>query len=354
MAATRRHQLLDVWGPRLLGLLAVFAALNLVAALVGPQLSDPLEFGRPIAQVKYDHLQELVAEDGCIDIVAAGDSLAGFAVDPQILESAFPGLDAYNVALTGSVASIDADWLHDVVVPTVDPSTVLLVPSPLTFAPDTPLASRELEDWAQAPATRDGVIGAADRTAADWLPLVRYRTRLTDPEEWGRLLRGEESLDLFRDTFEQTPDDIRAAAGQVESDRTFAPDTPAGRLTIQGTEEQILAGWSIDPDQVDALRASTQRLLDEGRTVVYVLPPVTEQFVAGLPDGADDLAAWRSTVQGLATELGVPVVDGSAPQPPAKFLDTHHLNQRGATAFTEAIVAGLRSQGITPTPCSPR
>lgn len=339
------------WPARLGALLVVLFSLNLVAALVGPHLSEPLVFARPIAQIKAAHLRELTGE-ACIDIVALGDSFAGFAVDPDVLVARFPGSSAYNAGLTGSVASIDAEWAQDHVVPITDPSVVLVVASSLTFAPDTPLAALELADWERARETRDGLLGTADRAAADLFPLVRYRSRLADPDEWRRLLTGEERLDLFRDTFDQTPDDIRNARGQVESARTFDPSTPQGQLATRGTEEQLLRHWSVDPAQVEALRQLIQQLATDGHQPVLVTPPVTQQYIDGHPNGAEDYQRYVDTVEQLAAGATVPLVDLSGTWLPASaFVDTHHLNIDGAATFSNRLADELMAAGRTVVPC---
>lgn len=350
--AVPRPSAWQVWGSRLLALAGVFLVANLLAAVVGARMSEPLVFARPLAQVKHEQLDDLAADEGCVDVVAFGDSLAGFGFDPEVIAAAFPGMTAYNAALAGSVASIEDDWSRSFVLPALDPATVVLIPSSLAFAPDTTLASRELADWAAARETREGLMADADRTAADVLPLARYRSRLSDPEEWRRLVRGEEGLDLFRDTFDQTPDDIRAARGQVEDDRIFDPTTQQGAFTAQGTRQQLLAGWSIDPDEVEALRTTATEATAEGRRVVFVIPPVTQAYIDAHPNGKVDYDQYVETVRSLASELDLPLIDLSlAPQPPSDFVDTHHLNAAGATTFTTSLANGLRQAGIAPVGC---
>jgi len=196
------------------------------------------------------------------------------------------------------------------------------------------------------------VLGSAERTAADLVPLVRYRSRLTDPDEWHRLLTGEEQLDLFRDTFDQTPDDIRDAQGQVESTRTFDPATPQGQLAARGTEEQLLRNWSVDPAQVDAFGELAAQLAGDGRQPVVVLPPVTQQYIDGHPNGADDYQRYVATVQQLAADAALPLVDLSGPWlPPASFVDTHHLNVDGAAEFSNRLADQLAAAGVTVVPC---
>lgn len=346
------HPALARWAPRLAWVVVALVLANVVALAVGHSMSEPLRFSRPVAQIKDDQLRELTADGSCIDIVALGDSLPGFGIDPEVLMAAYPGLRAYNAAMPGSQASMTEDWTRRFVVPVADPSTVLLGVSSLSFAPGTQLATAELHDWSRALETRTGVLAEADRMASGVVPLVRYRGRLTDPEEWGRFLTGKPPYDLFRDAYPYTPDDIRAAWGQVRDEARFDPTTPEGQRRAVGTSTLLMPGWSLDDEQLAAFRTNLAELRDAGRTTAVVLFPVTQLYVDAHPGGPADYRRALDTVRTIASEEGIPVIDLSTlALPPGDFVDTHHLNAEGARRVTEALVEELARQGVTVKPC---
>lgn len=342
---------LRFWAAKAGVVLAVFLLANGAAAVVGPGLSPPLEFNNTIAQAKYDQITD-PDRPACVDILVGGASVASYGVDPDRLRADLGGATgagptAYNAALFGSLLEVETDWLERFVLPETDPALVLYVLPTAVFHSDSAGLAFNLAEWEQARATRTGLLADADRTAADLLPLYRYREQLTD---MGQLLRwvtgrpAEDSLDLGEASLR--PNGFTTKGGVWDPNSSRAPRD----LVVLGRR---FADWTMQADELDALRRFAGTQQDE-RSVAFVLPPMTEAYVSAHPQGRADIEDYRLQVTGLANELGIPLVDLSGlGLPDSDYADPIHLRLSGAQAFTDAVATELQQRGLASLRCTP-
>lgn len=345
----------QTWATRILGAFAVFVVANVAAAAIGTRLAEPLTFSRPMAQIKDDQIHDLADEFGCIDAVVAGNSLAGFGLDPAVFTREVPTVTStYNAALTGSVARIETDWMDRFVLPRLKPTVILYVVTSVTFSSKARVVLLAQDDWDNALDSRTGVIAGIDRVASGWLPLVKYRGELADPAEWERLLSGDPPPDLVESTFDVAPTDITTSMGHISGVGEYDPADPSAEGTRQFAKDLFLDTWSIDPAEVESLRGFVQAAQADGTEVVFVLPPVTDDYIALHPAGRQDWNAYLQQTNVLAAELGVPVIDETGLGLANKqYVDTHHLNADGAAVFSQAVARDFNQLGL-PTPrCTP-
>ena len=122
------------------------------------------------------------------DVVIVGTSMAWQGLVPASLAPEL-GTDTdriYNAGLAGAVPLVTEPWLLDVVVDALSPTTVVWGVSSLDFSDTYGDANAQI--YAAAPATRSGLLPAADRGLREHSALIRQRSVLRDPSR----LFGEE------------------------------------------------------------------------------------------------------------------------------------------------------------------
>lgn len=321
---------------------AVLLLANLVLAVVGPALPEPVTFPTREIQLAIDRLDERTST-GCVDLLVTGNSVAAEALSAQRLAEGI-GLQSGVVSvLPGSIGTVDVDWMNRVTLPRADPGTVVYVASPLMFVPEDLAANYGLGIYTRAVAIRGGWAGDLHRWAVDHLPLAKYRLALADTEG---------IVDQAQGDLPQTYADVIEAAGW-----TLEPD---GHIASTGTwggssnfldrladEVVRLEGrWRIDGTQVDALADQFRRLDAEGRRVVMVIPPVTDDLTEAYPGGPAGFDAYLDAARSLGDGTGLITVDLSAePYPDEMFRDTHHLNEVGSRQLTAEVAAQVQDVG---------
>jgi hypothetical protein len=325
---------------------AVLLVANAAAAVVGPRLSPTLDFNNPIAQAKHDQI-EARRVDRCTDLVIAGASVASYGIDPERLTAQLGDVDAYNAALFGSLLDVETDWLERFVLPELDPATVVYVLPTAVFHTDSAGLAFNLDEWQHARATRTGLLADADRTAADLLPLYRYREQLTDADQMLRWFNGRPAVETTG-----LGDASLRASGFTTKPGVWNPAgarAPQDRVILDRRYES----WDLDPGELDALATFSADALAAGTQVVYVLPPMSAANIEAHPGGQADIDRYRSAVQQAGATAGVPVIDLSGlALPDDDYADPIHLSERGAQALTDALAAELARQGLGTAPCT--
>lgn len=317
----------------------VLVLANLVLAVVGPALPEPVTFPTREIQLAIDRLDERSAST-CVDLLVTGNSVAAEALSAQRLAEGVGLATGVVSVLPGSIGTVDVDWMNRVTLPRADPGTVVYVASPLMFVPEDIAADYGLGIYRRAIAVRHGWAGDLHRWAIDGLPLMRYRLALADIEGL---------VDQAQGDVPETYDEVIEAAGW-----TLEPD---GHIASTGTwsgsssfldrlevEADRLAGrWRIDEDQVAALAEQFRRLDGEGRRVIVVIPPVTDDLIDAYPGGPPGFEAYLDAARGLGEGSGPVVVDLSTePYTDDLFRDTHHLNEAGSRRLTAEVAAALQ------------
>ena len=333
--------------PRAAAVVAVAVALVLVAELgvrwLEPALPAPRSWPSTAVATKVEQL-EREAAGGCTDVVFVGNSMSRDAFVPDVFEAADPApRSSYNAALDAASPSLLLRWVRDQVLPATRPATVVigLASFDLNAAAATPRAA--LRSYDAAPFTSDGFAGRLEGAFARWLALVRNREALRDPETvLGAFVDRVRGRRAERPTADGI-DGVMAADGHGLSrrDLRFSGDD----ATIDRLQRQFLHPFEIGGGQVDALRELVDLIEEAGATPVVQLLPVTDEYVAAHPDGAQDVQEFRRAVTTALDGTGAVLIP-PPPTPEGAFADTHHLNGRGADAYSRGLPGRLRAHGV--------
>ncbi len=332
----------SAWARKLVAIAVALVAANVALAVVGPSLPDPVTYPTREIQLAVERLDQRTA-NGCADVLVTGNSVAAEALSAQRLAEAW-GLSSGVVSvLPGSIASVDVDWMNKVTLPRARPGTLVYVASPLMFVPEEVASRYGLSIYDRAVETRGGWAGDLQRWSVDHLPLVKYRLVLADPEAMVNGLRGE--LPESYDEVVQAAGWVIEADGHIRSTGVWSGD--ADFLDAIGDAEAIVGDdWRIDDGERDALRDHVAELQEEGRQVVIVIPPVTDDLEAAFPGGPAGFQEYVAEANTVAGGTGAITVDLSAEDYGDElFRDTHHLNQQGSDRLTAEVaeaVAGTR------------
>jgi len=321
----------------------VLVAANLVLAVVGPALPEPVTFPTREIQLAIERLDDRTSS-GCVDLLVTGNSVAAEALSAQRLAEGV-GLESGVVSvLPGSIGTVDVDWMNRVTLPRADPGTVVYVASPLMFVPEDIASDYGLGIYTRAIAIRGGGAGDLHRWAIDHLPLVKYRLALADIE--GLVAQAEGEVPT---TYDEV---IEAAGWTLEPDGHIASTgTWSGASSFLDRLEQeadrLEGRWRIDQVQVDALADQFRRMDREGRGVIMVIPPVTEDLIEAYPGGRAGFDEYLAAARGLGEGSGPVVIDlSAAAYPDELFRDTHHLNETGSQRLTEEVTAALQDADV--------
>ena len=207
------------------------------------------------------------------------------------------------------------------------------------FVPDEVASRFGLGIYNRAVATRGGWAGDLHRWAVDHVALARYRLVLADPEALVDAAQGD--LPETYDDVVETLGWVIEPDGHIRSTGTWNGD-PAFFDAINDAEAIAGGDWRIDTHQRDALRDQFQRLQDEGRQVVVVIPPVTDDLEAAFPGGVAGFQAYVEEARGVGDGTGAITLDLSAEDfDDTMFRDTHHLNQQGSDRLTAEVADAL-------------
>lgn len=332
---------------RLLLVVAAAAAVVLLAEggarVLSPYLTEPARYGDDATAVKVAQMD--ARGDTCTDVVLAGNSMGRDAFDPAAFEAADPAhRRAYNASLDAASPELLESWVADEAVARLRPATVVLTLASLDVNASGPATRAALEAYEGAEQTRPDLIGRLGVAAGSVSDLIAYRTELRDPAE----LRS--AIDRLR---EGTPaprpstagiDRVLGADGEGLSRRSLQYRGEPGAKLF--TRQQLLAGWSLDHDQVDAATALIDDLRAQGIDVVLVVLPVTDDYVAQHPNGVADFATFLAAAEGIAGDTGAPLIDLHDAAPVERFADTHHLNGAGTSWFSAELAARLAALGV--------
>jgi hypothetical protein len=270
----------------------------------------------------------------CAEVVFVGNSVARDDLDPETFQVADPGLrSAYNAALDAAGPAQIARWLPEEVLPRLDPDVVVWALTSPDLNDASPAGQAALESYASSIAGRDDLIGRVQRPLVEHLALVRHREALSDPATIWDAASGD------RPDADGDATALIGSRGQGRSraNLQYVPDDPVVRGFV---ESQLLADYRIGGEQTEAARELVEGLQDDGRSVVLLLPPVTDEFIELHPD-QDAWDDYRATVQQIADETGARLVDLTGAGDDSWFADTHHLNGDGARELTRLVAAQL-------------
>ncbi len=295
-------------------------------------LPESIQWYDAAAQRKIEQMDEL----GSVDVVFAGTSMAWQALDPTTFTKIDPaGRTAYNAGLAGGVPGVMEPWISAEVAPRLEPELVVWGLSTLDLAPaygDTNITSYE-----SAPAVSDGFMAQLDRRARSLSALVRHRRTLRDPDAWQE---GGGDEPLF-----SAVDGILGPAGER---REFDVSPDGRRAQLAATR---LLDWAPSEDDLRAIRRTVEELTGRGIRVVLAPLPVPPRFVGLHPNGTADLTTFSETIDDLAADLDIDVVDVAVGYEDDDFVDYTHLDREGSVRYTRQFTAALaRAENGQPEP----
>ena len=310
---------------RALAAALVVAVLMEVAARVAMAATDvtPLEWHAYGAQLKVAQMDDRADAD----VVVVGTSMAQQDLVPSVLAPLLGDVEVYNASLDGGVPTVMEPWLLDQVVPRLHPETVLWGLSTL----DLSLVYGDgIETaYAQAVATRSGLLASLDRAVSEVSTLVADRRYLRDP---GRLFGAEADRAVA---------DEEAARDELGADGERLGFEPAVTDARRREIAARLDPYVLDRDDLAAVIRTVEALDERGIDVVLVALPVPQRLLAQYPQGPSQHEVVGEAIRALGDELGVPVVDGIDAPDDDRFVDFTHLDAEGAAAFSRAVAAAL-------------
>jgi len=279
------------------------------------------------------HEKGLAARADDLDLLVLGSSVVGRDISPDRLRDAGGPAVGYNYWLAGPpLRSVDL-LATEVLLRRVAPPVVLVGLTMREFN-DGPSARSHLEALRQSPAflAASGRMGWIDRLD-DGLQrvsmLARHRADFRDPVELVRNIRAEPLV----------PERLGADGYLLDRGDDQLADEPAAHVA---QEEAVMAGYEVNPGDVDALRHLLGELGERGVQVLVVNLPVTDRFVAMADDGWADYDAYLHQVRSVADESGAAWLDTmDRPWPDHLFADVNHLNDQGAAELQPLVLAAL-------------
>jgi hypothetical protein len=276
----------------------------------------------------------MMQQAGGADVVFLGSSVANFGFEPGVFARR-TGLRAHNASLPGSSLLSLERWTEEMVVPILKPRVAVIAITSRDVN-DAGAPQNENLDQYLSSGERKRMLGIestterAERAIEDHVALVRLRRYLRRPASVARELRGIPSLER------NTPFGPHGEPRFPEAD--FAYDETPGR---RAWELDALKGFTTTKN-FRALDRMIGWLRAHGVAPVLVEMPVVEDvYVPYHPHGRTDYDAFTTDLSARAAALGVPLV-GAEPRTRTWFVDSIHLNRRGAASLTEEIAAKLR------------
>lgn len=333
------------WSVMVLCALAVLGAGELATRFIAPALPQPSLWYDDFTRLKVAQMEQL-ADSGGSEVVFAGTSTTGYAVDPVIFSAHDDRhRSAYNASLHGAYPEIMRLWLLEQVVPRLEPGLVVIGLNSFDLF-GTGLEDEHLAAYRRAPMLRRDLIGALERALGRLSYLFRYRRALRDPGVLARALRDRlagrrRDPALAAATFgvPASPDDLgpRGEDALALSDGYEIPER-----IYRGAQERW--GGSFEParDQFTALRSLVPELRARGIEVIFFELPTTPDYDLLQPHGVADTARFRAALAGLAAELGVELLrPPERLRAPELFFDPHHMNPAGRAAFSAWLAEHL-------------
>lgn len=284
--------------------------------LAAPALPEPIEWYSGWAEEKVRILETREVPP---DVVFLGDSSTMNGLDPhQFAETAFCYRDVFNAAIPALDFERIEDWYARVVAPASDPSLVIIGMTSLTVTIEDPAP------YFQATAVRDGWLGSVSRWFNEISWLVRYRGVIRDPEELARHYRGNE------------PESWK----ELDRRGWFTP--PDRPYTSPEIDETSPANFSSE-DRT-ALVTLIESIRQDGARPVLIWMPETSDRAATFEGGTAAIASVKKAVEGVATELSIPVVDLTTISSTQHFTDSLHLDPGGARLVGRQLLEELEER----------
>lgn len=306
----------------LIGFAIVLTMLEISVRLFASHLAEPQLWSTPEAQAKVDQIR--ARKHAGLAIV--GSSVVDVSLDPTRL-----GPDAYNAALGAGSIGMVAAFTRSVVVPDLDPKTIVVGISSRELNPNAPDLAAIEQRFLDSPGERQALgtetlLDRADRLLSDVSYLSRYRTALRNPQSW------------FGHKGPVWDDKITRDDGMYLGflDEPYHDD-PA---VLARFRNGALHRFRLGDRQLSELRSLLVDLRSQGRRVLLVAVPVTQDYVNAYPNGRADHERFLSAVRSMAQDTGVGFLSAGV-WDRSLMADPLHANGAGNQRLTRLVAAAL-------------
>jgi hypothetical protein len=325
--------------------LVVLLSGELAVRAAEPYFDAPEVWADQATAVKIAQLDDI----DCADVVFVGSSMARDAFVPEVFSDADPAHRAsYNAALDAASPQLLEHWVLDQVAPRANPGAVVIGVASFELNRGSTITVAAEEAYQRSAYSGTGFANRLEGWFTRQLALVRNRATLRDPSAlasaWQRWRDGARA---DRPSSAGIPGVLAEDGhGLSRRERHYSPSADAQAFV----EEQLLGDYAISTEQTDALERLIRSLRRDGVEVALVELPVTDDYLALHPRGADDDRDFQRAIRDLADRTGAVVVP-RVDVPDEAFADTHHLNGEGADQLSAALPGLLADAGLPVSGC---
>lgn len=311
----------------------------IIVLVVGELVSRVLAGGLPnpewnFAQTdrKVEQMQALAAAGENVDVVLLGNSSVNAGFVEEDLERLGGFETVFNAGLDGSSVRQMEDWALNVVVPLLEPETVVIG-----------LTSRDLNDASLSNAEvfnnyvnsrgRARFLGEEtagqrlNRALSDVSALVRISPFIRDPAS----------------LITQYDPNGPATGEFVLPQEEYAPRA----IDITRTRERALNDFTVGGIEIESLDRLVTALQDDGiRVVIMEMPFIEDDWLPLHGNGAEDYLAYRAALLDFVDARGLDFVDMTAfDWTTNEFYDFLHVNSAGIELINAMLAEQLVALG---------
>jgi len=306
---------------------AVFVMIELAARLLGGGLPNP-DWNFAQTDRKVAEIEALAAAGETVDLVLLGNSSVNSAFLDREIERQGGFGRVYNAGLDGSSVRQMEDWAMNVVVPQLQPETVVIG-----------LTSRDLND---ASVSNAEVFGNYLNS--------RGRARFLGEETTGQ--RVQQTLGGVSALVQISPF-LRDPASLVTQYDPTGP--PTGEFVLPGedysprpfditrTRERALNDYAVGGIELESLDRLVTELEEAGIEVIMMeMPFIAEDWLPLHPNGSSDYQAFRVALLDFAATRDLPLIDLTTyPWTTSEFYDFLHVNSAGIARINTMLAEEL-------------
>jgi hypothetical protein len=309
--------------------LAVILLAELGVRLVEDRLPPTPDWFTPEYGLKQEQMAGLAARTDGASVVFIGSSVIDVSIDPTKIDAPVTAdRPAYNAGLIGANLEMVDVWSGHVVEPALHPDVVVLAVSSRDVNRNGAGLESQTPNFYKLPAVRrllgtESILERVERRVSDVSRLVKHRNELRRP--------------------------LEAIFGYDSPDRNLVDNAPLGQelhlLDVPARFDpavdsffraEPLLNFVPSETQFGAMRRTIKRLQGAGVRVIVLDVPVTAQYIALHPRGAQDYLQYEVGLNILAAQTGAELVDTGTWTQPA-FSDPLHLNRLGADELTALV-----------------
>jgi hypothetical protein len=321
------------WRAVLVIAIVVVALAEVFVRAIGSHLPSPLMWESYETQRKVQEIDAL-SQRGGAQVVFVGSSIIDVGIDPASVDRQIGGrVISFNAGLASSIPRMTAVWAEHVVIPRLHPRVVVFGLNAYDLGAEDPNRSAFYNAFLGSSGARevlgtDDPIQSVDRWLGEHSALWQHKYQLRDPAT------------LVRAVEDHSPRvDAEAAAVDQNGRQTANQYLPYSDLTTID-----MNGWTLGTPDTAAVRQLIA--FDHARNIQTVLVdmPVTNQFVASMPQGNTSYEVFTDEVAIIGRKTGTKVINDASVRNDGLFFNNIHLNHNGAELLS--IQLGRILKGI--------